>query len=91
LKNKIKKVSKLLCFYVTTLVIAGCNGGGGGGSLGFLGNLGGSSSGAGSSGIGDTTLATYHNPEPSSILLLTSGLIGMAIYAKARLRGKGKR
>lgn len=30
------------------------------------------------------------NPEPSSFLLLASGLIGMAIYAKTRLKSKNK-
>lgn len=45
-----------------------------------------------SEGISDSSssiaLATTHNPEPSSLLLLASGLVSMGVYAKAKLRRK---
>jgi len=54
----------------------------------------GSGIGSGSGGVGgslpSTPAAPVVNPEPSSFILLTSGLIGMAVYAKARLKNKGK-
>jgi len=95
----INKIYNLSFLTFATLIISGCGGGRGGGSLGFLGDvaggiggsLGGGSTGGGSFAGGSSSLASIHSPEPSSIILLTSGLIGMAIYARARLKGKGKK
>ncbi len=98
------KILSLVFLVSLVLVIAGCGSGEGGGLLGFLGNSssGGSSStiGSGSSGgsiagsgtgSGSISLAQVHQPEPSSILLLASGLIGMGIRARSKLRRKSKK
>lgn len=96
-KELARKINNIFLFVFTTLIISGCNSGGGGGPLAFLTEAMGGSSGAsvGTGGSvsgagGVSSLALVQQPEPSSLLLLSSGLIGMAIYVKAKLKLKNK-
>ena len=90
MKEIVAKIYNITFVFLAGLVMSGCGGSGGGGSLGFLGDTFGGGSGSGDFASGGSTIVTYSNPEPSSLILLGSGLIGMAIYAKAKLKSKGK-
>jgi len=102
-KSRLYNIFLLSC---VILILAGCRGGGGGGSSGEGAGLLRSSSGdvigivdTGSDGSGSDSGDTggslpftpVANPEPSSFLLLASGLIGMAIYAKTKLKSRTKK
>ncbi len=90
-----KKLYQIFLLSFAVLILAGCRGGGSSsGSSG--GSFGGSSFSSGVGGIGGSgsegsSTSPIVNPEPSSFLLLASGLIGMAVYAKARLKSKAKK
>jgi len=102
----ISKIYGVMFLVSASALIAGCNGGGSGSSSGTSGSSGYYASytdgGNNDPGINDpgqgagtettpTELATVHNPEPSSLLLLGSGLMGLAVYAKSKLRGKRRK
>ena len=81
----------VVCFAV--ILVAGCGGSGGGGSLSKLSDAGDTIDefvDPGDGG-GDDPIVPVANPEPSSMMLLGSGLLGMAVYAKTRLKFKNKK
>ncbi len=92
---------KFLAILSVAFLTAGCSGsGGGGGSLASLfSNIAGSitGSGSGSSGLagggssgsgGASPIALVHQPEPSSIALLSVGLIALAVAALRKNKKK---
>ncbi|MDD4899217.1 MAG: PEP-CTERM sorting domain-containing protein [Candidatus Omnitrophica bacterium] len=87
------KLFSLFLILFTLVLVSGCSGGGGGGSAsGMLSRSDDSGSGSGGddggTGDGTTPLVKTHNPEPSSMLLLTSGLIGLAFAARRKEKNK---
>ena len=87
------------------LMTAGCGNGGGlsslfggsGGSDTFAALGGGSSSGGGGSSSGGSSggfssnPATIHHPEPASMVLFGSGLVGAGLMSRRRRKRAGKR
>ncbi len=80
---------------VLACVVSGCGGGGGGGGFSSWGEsntpasglAGGIDDGASSSGTDDPgPVAVLHNPEPGSLLLMASGLFGLAGFYIKKLR-----
>jgi hypothetical protein len=95
MKKVINRIYGFCCLSITTLLVSGCLGGGssstGGSSIAeFLPSGGGGGTPTLPTGGGETTVPFVHNPEPSSILLLSSGLIGIAIYMNAKLKSQSK-
>lgn len=79
------KMGIVFFLFFALLAISGCSGGSAGGPLGFLGDAGETLIGGDGSGGGNPSSSTpIANPEPSSLLLFASGLIGMAVYGRKR-------
>lgn len=85
MRNISVKVLNFLTLSVLMPYIYGCQGGGG--SSASL--LGGETiiSGGGSGGGGGDIVGTIHNPEPTTMLLLGSGLLAMA-YSRNKKNSK---
>ena len=91
------RIINIFLFFSLLPTLVSCSGGGGSlGFLSSLGSLFAAGSGFGSSGftllasssgIGSSevtgaTIATIHNPEPASMLLMGSGLLAMSYFRK---------
>ena len=91
--NRIMIVRTLNFLMVTALpLLSGCNGGGGGGGA-VVGGLFGASSDGGSTlgglsdggagvggAVGGASLASIHNPEPTTMLLVGGGMMAIAYF-----------
>lgn len=87
LKDNITRLYNFFVLSVLLPVIYGCGGGGGGGgsALGALFSPDGGGGGGGGlpgGGGGGEGLATIHNPEPATILLMGGGMAAMGLYRK---------
>jgi len=83
--NSVAKASNIFMFAVILPFVYGCNGGGGGGTASVGSLFGGESASVAvltdtSSGGG---IATLHNPEPATMVLLGSGMLMMG-YLRSR-------
>ncbi len=92
-----RTLARFINFSILSVVLPfvyGCQTGGGGGLASALG-VSGPASPAATGGTGDggativttlqtgpETIATIHNPEPATMLLLTGGLAAMAVYKR---------
>jgi len=89
MKNEIlMKILRLITSISPLVLLIGCSGGGGSGAFGSGGESLFSSVSGGSSVVegGSVAIALVHHPEPSSLLLLGSGLASLAMFRRLRPR-----
>jgi len=87
---KIKQIYKIIILLIFAGSIYGCTAPTGDGSSYSSSQDSYNSSGDSDDGGDDPTddLVKTHNPEPSSILLLGSGLLGLAVFARKKRKNK---